>query len=303
MLILSQFTTKLSHRLILNILFFSGIITLFITVIQLYIDYKKDISYLHQQLTQIEESFLPSFKNALWKYNRELLETQVVSISKLRDINYVAIHDTKQLLFSKGDNGDEREQIEFKVNYNYNNQIRNIGLLVVTVNYQGLYDRLYDRLLIILMSSGIKTFATSLFMLFLFNMLVMKNLNMISNYFHGYHIGKDIELLSLPLSKKNGNQSDEFREIETKVNELVTKVSEAYEEAQKEIKILSGLLPICSHCKKIRNEEGYWDQIETYIDQRSEATFSHSICSECSDELYGKEDWYIEMKNKKKKKE
>lgn len=54
------------------------------------------------------------------------------------------------------------------------------------------------------------------------------------------------------------------------------------------IKVLDGLLPICSHCKKIRNDEGTWDQLESYINKRSEAKFSHSVCPECAEKYYGK---------------
>ena len=57
-------------------------------------------------------------------------------------------------------------------------------------------------------------------------------------------------------------------------------------EALKEIKILSGLLPICASCKKIRDDNGYWNQIESYINQHSEAEFSHSICPDCTKHLY-----------------
>ena len=53
-----------------------------------------------------------------------------------------------------------------------------------------------------------------------------------------------------------------------------------------EIKKLSGLLPICSSCKKIRDDKGYWNQIESYIREHSEAEFTHSICPECSKKLY-----------------
>lgn len=66
-----------------------------------------------------------------------------------------------------------------------------------------------------------------------------------------------------------------------------------------EVKTLSGLLPICSHCKKVRDDKGYWNQIETYVETHSEVDFSHSLCPDCGDKFYGKEDWYIKMKNKK----
>jgi hypothetical protein len=58
------------------------------------------------------------------------------------------------------------------------------------------------------------------------------------------------------------------------------------QKALSEINKLSGMLPICASCKKIRNDEGYWEQIESYIRQHSEAEFSHSICPDCARKLY-----------------
>jgi PAS domain S-box-containing protein len=56
--------------------------------------------------------------------------------------------------------------------------------------------------------------------------------------------------------------------------------------ALKEIKTLSGFLPICVSCKKIRDDKGYWNQIEAYIQQHSDAQFSHAICPACAKKLY-----------------
>lgn len=64
--------------------------------------------------------------------------------------------------------------------------------------------------------------------------------------------------------------------------------------AMEEIKVLSGLLPICSSCKKIRDDKGYWNQIEAFIQEHSEAKFSHGICKECAIELYPDLDIYGE---------
>lgn len=58
------------------------------------------------------------------------------------------------------------------------------------------------------------------------------------------------------------------------------------QKALSEIKKLSGMLPICASCKKIRNDQGYWEQIEGYIRDRSDAEFSHGICPECMEKLY-----------------
>ncbi len=59
-------------------------------------------------------------------------------------------------------------------------------------------------------------------------------------------------------------------------------------EAMANIKMLGGLIPICAHCKKIRDDRGYWDRLEEYIQDHSEAKFSHSICPECMEKFYPK---------------
>jgi AmiR/NasT family two-component response regulator len=61
---------------------------------------------------------------------------------------------------------------------------------------------------------------------------------------------------------------------------------EELEKALAEINTLRGILPICAHCKKIRDDKGYWNQIESYIHEHSEAQFSHGICPDCAKELY-----------------
>jgi PAS domain S-box-containing protein len=58
------------------------------------------------------------------------------------------------------------------------------------------------------------------------------------------------------------------------------------QESLDHIKTLSGLLPICANCKKIRNDQGYWEQVETYIKQHSDAEFTHGLCPDCLKELY-----------------
>lgn len=56
--------------------------------------------------------------------------------------------------------------------------------------------------------------------------------------------------------------------------------------ALKDIRTLSGLIPICAACKKIRDDKGFWNQVETYIQDRSDAQFSHGICPDCKEKYY-----------------
>jgi len=56
-----------------------------------------------------------------------------------------------------------------------------------------------------------------------------------------------------------------------------------YKRAEQATKILRGLLPICAWCKKIRDDKGYWNQLEEYMEQHSEAYFTHGMCAECAE--------------------
>lgn len=64
------------------------------------------------------------------------------------------------------------------------------------------------------------------------------------------------------------------------------RTSEELARAISEVKSLSGLLPICAHCNKIRDDEGYWRKVEDYLSARSELEFSHGLCPECMKKLY-----------------
>jgi GAF domain-containing protein len=65
------------------------------------------------------------------------------------------------------------------------------------------------------------------------------------------------------------------------------RVSSDLAEALTNVKTLSGLLPICAHCKRVRDDQGYWEQVESYVSTRSHAHFSHGICPDCIQEHYG----------------
>lgn len=78
----------------------------------------------------------------------------------------------------------------------------------------------------------------------------------------------------------------EIRNYQDSLETLVAQRTAELQRAQSNLKLLSGLLPICASCKKIRDDRGYWRQLEAYIRDNSEATFSHGICPDCARELY-----------------
>ncbi len=78
-------------------------------------------------------------------------------------------------------------------------------------------------------------------------------------------------------------------ELKRQRDELGRRTAEL-EEALSQVKTLSGLLPICAWCKKIRDDQGYWDQIESYLTSHTGAVFSHAICPECAAKAFPSED-------------
>ncbi len=70
--------------------------------------------------------------------------------------------------------------------------------------------------------------------------------------------------------------------------DLLNEKTESLERALAQVRTLHGLLPICSHCKKIRNDEGFWTKVESYLSEHTDVKFSHGMCPDCLRELYPK---------------
>jgi DNA repair exonuclease SbcCD ATPase subunit len=96
-------------------------------------------------------------------------------------------------------------------------------------------------------------------------------------------------------------RDDDLRQIRAAVSDITerklaqeqrSKLITKLQKALSEVKTLRGFLPICANCKDIRNDKGYWEKIETYIHDRSDAEFSHSLCPVCAKKLYPYMDIY-----------
>jgi PAS domain S-box-containing protein len=97
---------------------------------------------------------------------------------------------------------------------------------------------------------------------------------------HNY-AGKTVfeEIIAVPIFDDQGEVNFVVEELND-LTELIQS-KEIIEHLKNEINTLRGIIPICSSCKKIRDDKGYWHQVEVYVRDRSEAEFSHSICPEC----------------------
>lgn len=107
-------------------------------------------------------------------------------------------------------------------------------------------------------------------------------------FFGGYvtNIRRRLRLQNENIKKSHEELKSEMEERKRAQIEKDNLIIEL-KEALSEVKTLSGLLPICASCKKIRDDKGYWNKIETYFKNHSEVKFSHGICPDCAKKLYG----------------
>ncbi len=106
----------------------------------------------------------------------------------------------------------------------------------------------------------------------------------------------------LEIIKLNGQLRDELSERELSAKQKEQLILEL-QTALGDVKTLSGLLPICSKCKKIRDDDGYWNDLEAYFEEHSNLLFTHGMCKTCADSLYGDQEWYRKKHMKDKDEE
>ena len=94
------------------------------------------------------------------------------------------------------------------------------------------------------------------------------------------------DLMEERVEQRTANLQSTTAALETEVSEHKKTIKEL-QEALSQIKTLKGLLPICSHCKKIRDDEGYWQSVENYLLDHADVEFSHGICPECAKQHFG----------------
>jgi PAS domain S-box-containing protein len=109
------------------------------------------------------------------------------------------------------------------------------------------------------------------------------------------HAGRVIALSFTPVSDAGyvniyGQDITERKRAEAERENLIVELQETL----KEVKALRGILPLCSYCKKIRDDQGYWEQVDVYINKHTQADISHSICPACAKEHYPGMDIYEE---------
>jgi len=194
-------------------------------------------------------------------------------------------------------------QTQFKIISEY------VICLILLLNIYLLHKnkhRFDDRIFYLLLWSMIFTIGSELAFTFYVSNYGLSNL--VGHYFKIFSffliyqaiiktgIEKPYELIFLDLDRTNKQLNSEIavrKKTEAEREKLIANLQSALDK----IKKLEGIIPICMHCKKIRNDQGYWSQLEQYLDEHSEAQLSHGICPECADKHYK----HLKLKERREK--
>ncbi len=246
--------SPLARRLIIYTVLFSTVITLLITALQLYRDYNTDIDLIHSELEQIETIHLNSITAALWASNRKLLTTNIEGILKIRDMQYVEVRDGDQIWAQAGNktNGNIIQR-SYPINYRHLNRNLNIGQLTAIVSLNGVYQRLYDKVWIILISNAIKTSLVAIFIYFLFYHLITRHLTRISEFIKTHNLLLTRKPLHLDRAPK---KADEFDTLVDSINEMHIRFREQVNEVNQQRQYLAQTLDSIGDAVITTDKEG-----------------------------------------------
>ncbi|QOY52901.1 EAL domain-containing protein [Candidatus Sulfurimonas baltica] len=215
---------KISFKLMIFTLIFSAVITLVITITQLYMDYRNGIKSINTQLSLIESGYIASINQSIWVYDKTQTLLQLDGILNLPDIEFTAIDLTEGEHYERGDKVNKNFITKkIKLLYSHDNEDIVLGELTIVADLNKLYQQLVDKIIVILLSQGIKTFLISFFILFIFQRLVTRHLEKIAEYTKYLKVDSESKplILNKTVSKSNRDELDNLTEsINTMQNQL-----------------------------------------------------------------------------------
>ena len=214
----------ITRRLILSIVLFSSLITLVITAFQLFDEFQNGVDQVERQITQIKTVSLGTLTDSLWNLYEKQVQTQLDNLVQYPDIQYLEIRTRGEIVASSGVQQKYANTISetFPLIYVRDDQSVLIGDLLVIATLEEVYQGLYDRIFIILISNGIKTALVSLFIFLIFQVLVTRHLVTISDYLESFSIDQVDKKLNL----NRGSSDDELDCVANSINQLALNLSQ-----------------------------------------------------------------------------
>jgi PAS domain S-box-containing protein len=222
---------SLSVRLLSRVLLFSVCMTLILTLLQLYVEYRRDVSAIKSQLDQIGKINLDSLAERLWTLDENQLRLQLTEILRLPDMRAVEVREAgiarDPLVIRLGQrSASSAITREYPLLHNVTGQSSRIGTLYVEATLEDVYQRLFHTAFTTLVRQGAEIFLVSLFIIYIFHNLVTRHLFAIATFVDSYRINHPP--LPLRLRRPPRQQEDELQQVVTAFNALSENLQAAY---------------------------------------------------------------------------
>jgi PAS domain S-box-containing protein len=223
-------------RLLVSVLLFSSAVTLTLTALELYLDYKRDIAAIDVRLDEIQEGYAESLAESLWNLDTNQLQLQVAGIRRFPDVTFVEVRGTDTArdspVVAAGQPGARSIVVrEFRLSRLTDSVTQPFGTVRVEASLTSIYQELKDRTLILLLIQGAKTFLVSLFIVYIFHRLVTRHLLSIARFVGHYDLTHPPPPLSL--QRVSPRQGDELDELVEAFNMLCAGLQHAYQDLKK----------------------------------------------------------------------
>ena len=314
---IKRYRNSIALRLFLIVLVFSVMLTLAITLLDTYTSYKNITTPAKEEIEEIQRSYSASISASLWVMESHDIRVHLEGILNHPYIEYLIIQKGNQIIASAGSVKSKHIiQREYPLYHTYNNKQIYLGTLSITAGLDKAYKSLFNNLVRRLFYDGIMVFSIALFIVFIVYITITRHLSAVAQYvtklnpleargplvihkriFHKTQDELDNVVTAINTMYKDLQNS--FHEMNREITERkkaeerlqqyspeLEKSNRAFQEALANVKTLSGMLPICASCKKIRDDKGYWSQVETYVSEHSEAVFTSGICPDCEKKAY-----------------
>jgi PAS domain S-box-containing protein len=228
-------------RLLVRVLFFSSVITLLLTLMQLYLDYRRDVQAIDLRMSEIDDGYRRSLGEGLWRLDALQLRLQVEGIRRLPDISYVELREGTDhgapLVVTAGSHlANPPARHELRIFYTNRGAEQLVGILVVEATFDQIYRRLLDTAAVIMVSQAIKTFFVSFFILLIVHRLITRHLTAIATSLRGYDLRGS--QAPLRLDRRPPRPADELDRLVGAFNQMYARLQVAYGDlAERESKV------------------------------------------------------------------
>lgn len=214
---------RLGLRVMAAILLCSFVFAVLATGVQLYVDYRNELGRIEQRLNDVRDSYAESMVHSLWALDYAQVELQLAGIRQLPDVAFVSVRDETGRVLSAGQPpGDAPvETLEVPLIHRpAGAPPHRLGTLTVTADLSGVYQRLWERLLVILGTQAVKTFGVAVLILLIFHYLVTRHLGALAAWTRRLDLGHLDEAPRLKRPPSPSGDPDELDEVVRALDEM-----------------------------------------------------------------------------------